>query len=115
MTCLLGNTEKRLVYDNFELQNLNSNAQDFTHSNYQKYLETNYFVAPHQQRFWVHTKTNVLPATPSATADKGLFNVFPLCLTSDELFKTPTSNIGNKLQLYNPMVVGGGRCKMGRF
>jgi hypothetical protein len=95
MTCLLGNTENRIVFDNFELQNLNSDAQDYTHGMYQKYLETNHFIAPEQeQNYWSHTKSCVLPKTPSTAKEKGLFNIFPLCLTSDELFKTPSSNIG---------------------
>ena len=94
MTCLLGNSEKRQVYDNFELQNLNSNKHDYTHITYQKYLETNYFVVPNEDSFWAHMMTNQLPQAPSGTADKGLFNCFPLCLTSDDLFKTPSSNIG---------------------
>jgi hypothetical protein len=94
LTCLVGNTEKRVVYDSFELLNLNSNAHDYTHDVYQKYLETNYFIVPGEQPFWAHMMNNVLPTQPSKETDKGLFNVFPLCLNSDDLFKTSGSNMG---------------------
>ena len=97
MTCLVGNSEKREVYDNFEFHNLNSNKHDYTHVMYQKYLETNYFVVPNEDGFWAHMMTNRLPRNPSPTADKGCMNIFPLCLTSDDLFKTPSSNIGKFL------------------
>jgi hypothetical protein len=50
MTCLMGNTEKRVIHHGFELLNLNSDAHDYTHVVYQKYLETNYFIVPENRR-----------------------------------------------------------------
>jgi hypothetical protein len=96
MTCLMGDTEKRVVYDGFELLNLNSNAHDHTHELYQKYLETKYFVVPGERAYWAHMTNNVLPGTPSSETAKGLFNVFPLCLDSDELHSRTSrgSNMG---------------------
>jgi hypothetical protein len=43
---------------------------------------------------------NVLPGTPSSETAKGLFNVFPLCLDSDELHSRTSrgSNMGESLR-----------------
>jgi hypothetical protein len=85
MTCLMGNTEKRVIHHGFELLNLNSDAHDYTHEVYLKYLETNYFIVPGEQAYWAHMTNNMLPGTPSREKAKGLFNVFPLRLDSDDL------------------------------
>ena len=104
MTCLLGNTEKRTVYDNFELHNLNLDAQDYSHELYEKYLENHRYIPPKYGAlrsiaggvYWAHTKSNQLPTVPSNQLSKGLFNVFPLSLASDQLNKTATaSTLGN--------------------
>ena len=88
MTCLLDNK----VYDNFHLENLNSNAHDYTHELYQKYLERKSFVQRGGQKYWSHMENNRLPTTPSKITQKGLFNVFPLCLTSENLFRSSASS-----------------------
>ncbi len=100
MTALLGNTEKREIYENFCLENLNSNAQDYTHELYRKYLEANYFIPAHSKKnYWSHMETNRLPGTPSKKDNKGLFNIFPLSLTSDALVRrsSSSSSIGGQL------------------
>ena len=94
MTALLGNTETRSVYNNFHLENLNSNELDFSHQLYQQYLQYHGFIPPGERKYWAHTITNIRPAPPSTTAGgKGLFNLFPLDLTSDVL-KTPSTTLG---------------------
>jgi hypothetical protein len=35
----MGNSERRTVYKNFELLNLHTNAHDFLHANYERYLK----------------------------------------------------------------------------
>jgi hypothetical protein len=101
MNVLLGNTESRIVYKNFNLENLNSNDLDPTHYMYQKYLQYNRFIPPHEKNYFSHTALNTRPETPSTTENKGLFNVFPLDLmsVSDE-FKKPNTNLGNRRTKY---------------
>ena len=104
MTVLVGNTEKRIVYKNFELLNLHQNKQDFTHTNYEHYLENNYFLPPPgpdggedgaSRLYWAHTTNNLLPREVSTTLDKGLFNVFPLDLMSLESRNSTASSLGS--------------------
>lgn len=94
MTALMGNTETRSVYNNFHLENLNSNDFDYSHQLYQCYLQYKKFIPPGETNYWVHTMNNILPAPPSTTAGgRGLFNLFPLDLASEEL-KTPPTTLG---------------------
>jgi len=81
MTVLLGNTESRVVYKNFHLDHLDKNDMDITHDTYQRYLQYNRFVPPGEKNYFVHTMNNILPSPATAT-EKGLFNIFPLDLTS---------------------------------
>jgi hypothetical protein len=95
MTCLLGNTESRIVYKNFNLENLNSNALDETHYNYQKYLQYSKFIPQNDNNYFSHTALNMKPQPASTDENKGWFNIFPLDLMSitDE-FKIPSTNLG---------------------
>jgi hypothetical protein len=102
MTCLMGNTEKRVIHHGFELLNLNSDAHDYTHEVYQKYLENNYFIVPGEQAYWAHMTNSMLPGTPSKEKAKGLFNVFPLRLDSDDLHSKTSGG-------------GGGGSNMGEY
>ena len=110
MTCLLGNTEKRTVYDNFELHNLNLNAHDYSHELYEKYLENHRYIPPKYGAlrstaggvYWAHTTSNQLPTVPSDLLSKGLFNVFPLSLTSDQLNKAATASTLGKPHFFSP-------------
>jgi hypothetical protein len=109
MTCLLGNTEKRTVYDNFELHNLNLNAHDYSHELYEKYLENHRYIPPKYGAlrstaggvYWAHTTSNQLPTVPSDIVSKGLFNVFPLSLTSDQLNKAATASTLGKTHVFS--------------
>jgi hypothetical protein len=102
MTVLMGNTEKRVVYKNFELQNLHQNLPDYSHTNYEHYLETNYFIPPgggwgndgEGKKYWAHTTSNLVPTTVSTTESKGLFNVFPLDLLALDAKNTTASSLG---------------------
>jgi hypothetical protein len=95
MTCLLGNSEKRTVFQNFDLQNLNSNEVDYTHLVYDNYLKQQRFIPPfsgmwaHHVGYWAHMSSNMLPTEvlkgDDAAVDKGLFNLFPLSLIDDTL------------------------------
>jgi hypothetical protein len=92
MTCLLGNTESRTVYHQFQLNHLNSNAMDPTHCYYQKYLEDHFFIPPYDdQPYFSHYTDNKLPQAPSTTETKGLFNLFPLSLCSDQVVQSSSS------------------------
>jgi hypothetical protein len=102
MTALLGNTETRSVYKNFHFENLNTNAIDSSHLFYQKYLQYNKFVPPGENQYFVHTINNTVPTPPVTNVDKGLFNLFPLDLSSDEL-KIPSTNLGN--HIFSPFIV----------
>ena len=100
ITVLHGNTDKRKVFSNFELSNLHITYPDVSHEMYQRYLETNYFIPPGndvENKFWPHLLSNSVPQDlPYATDTlKGLFNVFPLNLATEELAKNATStNLG---------------------
>ena len=93
-----GNTEQRIVYKNIELNNLNSNQLDPSHEIYVKYLQNHFFIPRGERKYFQHSALNVLPTTPSTDANKGLFNVFGVDLTSLEpaLLKTPASSLGKK-------------------
>jgi hypothetical protein len=95
MTCLLGNTEARTVYRNFDLANLNVNLADRTHMLYNRYLCYNRFLPPGEKNYFAHLATNTLAAAPgSANDEKGAFNIFPLSLTTEEMSKSTTSALG---------------------
>ena len=96
MRCLLGNTEVRTIYQNFELLNLHINSPDRSHLLYTRYLQTQRFIPPNEHKYFEHTSTNVLPTEPSKTDNKGAFNIFPLALTSDELDHSSSSSLGKK-------------------
>jgi hypothetical protein len=87
MAVLLGNSEKRSVYKNIELQNLHQNLQDPTHLQYMTYLENNYFIPPGERKYWAHMVSNLLPETANTNLDKGVFNVFPLDLVPLDMTK----------------------------
>ena len=95
LTCLLGNTEARTVYRNFDLTNLNVNLGDRTHMLYNRYLCYNRFVPPDEKRYFAHLATNTLAAAPGSTDDeKGAFNIFPMSLTTEEMNKSTSSALG---------------------
>jgi hypothetical protein len=95
MTCLLGNTEARTVYRNFDLANLNVNLSDRTHMLYNRYLCYNRFVPPDEKHYFAHLTNNTLAAAPGSTDDeKGAFNIFPMSLTSEEMNKSTSSALG---------------------
>jgi hypothetical protein len=95
MACLMGNTETRTVYRNFELNNLNINLGDRTHMLYAKYLNYNRFLPADELNYWSHLTTNTLAAPPGSTeSEKGAFNIFPLSLTAEELSKSTSSALG---------------------
>ena len=95
MTCLLGNTETRMVYRNFELANLNRNLGDRTHMLYNRYLCYNRFLPPDETGYFAHLATNTLAAAPGSTDDeKGAFNIFPLSLATEEMTKSTSSTLG---------------------
>ena len=91
---LLGNTEVKTVYQNFELLNLHVNYPDRSHLLYQKYLQTNRFIPPMENNYWEHACTNIVPTEPSKTEGKGAFNIFPVALTSDEMDHSKSSSLG---------------------
>ena len=102
MTCLLGNTEARTVYRNFDLANLNVNLADRTHMLYNRYLCYNRFLPPGEKNYFAHLATNTLAAAPGSPDDeKGAFNIFPLSLTTEEMSKSTTSALG-KCAIYHP-------------
>lgn len=95
LTCLLGNTETRTVYRNFEINNLNRNLGDRSHMAYARYLSYNRFIPANEKRYWAHLTTNTLAAPPgSVDNEKGAFNVFPIALTTEELSKSTSSALG---------------------
>lgn len=95
LTCLLGNTETRTVYRNFELLNLNVNLGDRSHMLYNRYLCYNRFLPPDEKRYWAHLTTNTLAAPPgNVENEKGAFNIFPISLTTEELSKSTSSALG---------------------
>jgi len=87
----MGNTESRTVYQNFVLNNLNTNAPDYSHYTYQKYLQLQNFIPPGEKKYFSHTMNNVVPAVATHQTGKGLFNLFPLDLSHS--FPT-TTNLG---------------------
>jgi hypothetical protein len=101
MTCLLGNTETRTVYRNFDLANLNVNLSDRTHMLYNRYLCYSRFLPPEEKRYFAHLATNTLAAAPgSAEDEKGAFNIFPLSLTTEEMSKPTSSTLGKNMRLF---------------
>lgn len=95
MTCVLGNSEMRKVYDNFDLCNLHLNKIDPTHMTYIRYLKYKYFLPGNETKYFAHMVTNQLPDDPGSTVnDKGAVNLFPLDLNSEELNKSSSSALG---------------------
>lgn len=95
MTCLLGNTETRTVYQNFELSNLERNMSDRSHMLYNRYLCYNRFLPPNETNYWAHMITNKLAVAPgNEDDDKGAFNIFPLSLATEEINKSSSSSLG---------------------
>lgn len=94
MVCYLGNNDTRKVYRNFDLQNLNTNALDYTHLLYERYLQNNHFIPPGDRTYWAHMKNDWLPQPVSNDAGKGLCNLFPIALDTEELNKTSSMNLG---------------------
>lgn len=90
----MGDTETRTVYDNFELKNINSNAMDYSHLLYQKYLEHQFFLPPGDHAYFNHMTDIVIPTQPTKDGDKGLFNVFPLSLLALEGRRATQSTLG---------------------
>jgi hypothetical protein len=112
MTCLLGNTETRTVYRNFELNNLNVNLGDRSHMLYASYLSYNRFLPPEESRYFAHLATNTLAAAPgNADNEKGAFNIFPLSLTTSEMqqSKSVSSSLG-KEKIFFPLLLH--RCSI---
>jgi len=95
MRVILGYTEVKTIYHNFELLNLNSNLPDRSHLLYARYLQNQKFIPPTEQHYFEHTSTNIVPAEPSLLDGKGAFNIFPLSLTSDEMNRASSSSLGN--------------------
>jgi hypothetical protein len=92
ITVLRGGTETRIPYQNFEIDNLNKNDHDPSHQYYTNYLKYQYFLPPGEKKYWEHTTNNVLPAVAD-NIELGLFNVFPIDLTAENL-PTPTTSLG---------------------
>jgi hypothetical protein len=85
MQALLSNTESRTTYNNFKLENLNTNTMDYSHLIYEKYLQNNFFLPLGEKKYFEHTRQNIIPINPVNDTGKGLFNVFPLSLESEQL------------------------------
>jgi hypothetical protein len=103
MVCLMGNTEQRKIYRNFEHLNLNLNKADQTHQLYTRYLKNNQFIPPGENGYFAHIANSQLVADPGSTdTGKGAFNIFPLSLTSEELNKTTSQSIGKAIALSPP-------------
>jgi hypothetical protein len=93
MQVYLGNTESKITYHNFHLDNLNTNNLDYSHDLYEKYLQYNFFTPPDERNYFEHTRKNIIPLDPPSTVlGKGLFNVFPLSLSSELLSQKNMSN-----------------------
>jgi len=108
MTCLLGNTETRTVYRNFDLQNLHVNQSDRTHTLYNRYLCYNRFLPSDETRYFAHLATNTLAPDPGNTGtQKGGFNVFPIDLATDELRKSTSSSLGTTTPNPSPPLLRG--------
>jgi hypothetical protein len=89
MTAVMGNTEARVVYKNFQLENLNSNTMDYSHYHYMKYLQYNNFIPAGDKKYFAHMQMNTVPNNPSLTTGKGLFNLFPLDLSRGGMEGSP--------------------------
>ena len=104
LTMLMWNSERRTVYKNFELLNLHTNAHDFLHANYERYLKNARFIGPQETNYWAHTVSNLLPLNPPQTdRDK-------IDLTSENLKKNATS--GSSLGKFYAVVRHRRRCIM---
>jgi len=89
----MGNAERRTVYDNFELCNMNSGQRDVSHTHYVKYLEAQGFLPPQsEQAYWSHFADNSVSNPLPAQQQRGLVNIFPLSLTNVLLDKIPPSS-----------------------
>ena len=101
---IMGNSERRTVYKNFELLNLHTNAHDFSHANYERYLKNARFIGHQETNYWAHTVSNLLPLNPPQTdRDK-------IDLTSENLKKNATS--GSSLGKFYAVVRHRRRCIM---
>ena len=95
LRCVLGNSETKQLYNNFELLNLDNNKADYTHQLYARYLQYHRFIPPNETNYFEHMSTINLPIDPpSTTANKGACNIFPLSLTSEDLNKSTSSALG---------------------
>jgi hypothetical protein len=93
MTCLLGNTESRTVYHQFQLNHLKFKTLWILRiviiKNIWKII---FFIPPYDdQPYFSHYTDNKLPQAPSTTETKGLFNLFPLSLCSDQVVQSSSS------------------------
>jgi len=100
MAVLLGQSEERIIYDNFRLENLNSNNVDFTHTCYEEYLKNHKFITPFERGYFVHSTSNVLPTPPdNREKNRGAFNVFPLDLSALKYKPQNSTNLGKTSRL----------------
>lgn len=95
LTVLLGeggghDQTSRKVYKNFNLTNLTSDNLDPSHKIYEKYLQYSYFTPAGEKRYFAHTMYNTVGTT---ALHKGMVNLFPLDLASDDI-KTPAISLG---------------------
>ena len=70
---------------------------DYSHTNCEHYLENNYFIPAGEggnRKYWAHVTNNMVPTTVSTTLSKGLFNVFPLDLSSLDAKTSSSSSLG---------------------
>lgn len=114
MRILLGNTEARTIFQNFELLNLNTNLPDRSHHLYTRYLQTEHFIPPAENNYFEHMADNNIPTEPSKTDGKGAFNIFALSLTTDEMNRSSSSSLGmirkggrGRNIIYNFIIIAG--------
>jgi hypothetical protein len=102
ITCLLGNSSDGVVYNNFNLDQLHIDYPDFSHLDYQKYLEDHFFLPPGgrpEHKFWNHLTQRTVPGRKKESVRLGLFNCFPIDLMSDEVEKS--IKVGSQLGFIN--------------
>ena len=98
---LVGSGDKKEVFAQFELNHLDSEAVDASHTRYTRYLEAERFIPTGGQSFWSHTATNEVSTRVAATQTRGLFNIFPLSLMDPSLdLIPPGSMLGNVTRLF---------------
>jgi hypothetical protein len=49
-----------------------------------------------ERKYWAHTVSNLIPTEASNELDKGLFNIFPLDLSSLDTKANAASNLGRE-------------------